>query len=148
MPNGKCYRHGGATPAGIASPHFKTGKDSKYLKHLPASFAPHFNVDNPHLIALIDELALVDAGMIELLERGKTRVTASLRRQLWDLVDRRGRLVAVESRRRNDFARFAKAILMAVATRIDDPKVRGQIQEDVLRILAISQVPMMTGEVA
>jgi len=30
MPNGRCRLHGGATPAGIASPHYKHGKYSKH----------------------------------------------------------------------------------------------------------------------
>lgn len=66
-----CRIHGGLTPEGIASPHFKNGEHSKLLKHLPPSLAPHFNPDNPRLIELREELALVDAGMIELLEQLK-----------------------------------------------------------------------------
>jgi hypothetical protein len=26
MPNGRCRMHGGATPGGVASPHFKQGR--------------------------------------------------------------------------------------------------------------------------
>jgi hypothetical protein len=35
MPNGRCRLHGGKTPAGIASPHWRHGRRSKYEKHLP-----------------------------------------------------------------------------------------------------------------
>lgn len=31
MKNGRCYLHGGKTPSGIESPHFKHGRYSKYL---------------------------------------------------------------------------------------------------------------------
>jgi len=61
MANGRCYFHGGATPAGIASAHFKTGKHSKYVSLLPADWAPHFHPDNPRIVELIEELALTDS---------------------------------------------------------------------------------------
>ena len=34
MQNGRCRKHGGATPHGIASPHFKTGLYSAYMPQL------------------------------------------------------------------------------------------------------------------
>ena len=33
MPNGKCSVHGGKTPGGIASPHYRHGRYSQYLPH-------------------------------------------------------------------------------------------------------------------
>lgn len=153
--------HGGPTPSGIASPHFKNGARSRYLKHLPAAWMPHFDTDSPNLVALTEELGVIEASIIDVLGRmqGAPRISAGLRKELDALFDRKARLVSVESRRRKDehemvardeFGRFAKALLMAVATRVDDPKVRGLIQEDVLRVLTISQVQLLTpaGEVA
>ncbi len=63
MGNGRCYFHGGATPAGIASANFKTGKHSKYLAWLPADFAPHFHPDHPRVVELIEELALTESSI-------------------------------------------------------------------------------------
>jgi hypothetical protein len=149
MPNGRCRMHGGTAPAGIASPHFKHGKRSKYLAHLPAAFAPHFDPNESNVVALTEELALIEAGVVEVLERvkDKQRITSTIRKELWDLVERKARLVAVESRRRKDehemvsreqFGRFASALLASVASNVPDPRTRGKIQEDALRILAIS----------
>lgn len=155
-----CRNHGGNTPAGIASPHFKHGNKSRYLQHLPASLAAHFDQDSKNLVALTEELAVIEARIIDVLDRmkGAAKITTVHRKELDDLFDRKARLVGVESRRRkdehemvarDDFSRFARALLMAVASRVDDAKVRGLIQEDVLRVLTISQVPMLTpGEVA
>lgn len=154
MPNGRCRMHGGPTPRGIASPHFKHGKDSRYLQHLPAALALHFDPDSPHLIQLGEELALLKAGIGAALQQlqASKRPSAKMQHAMWDLVDRLGRLIAIESRRRkdehemverSDFARFAKAVLLSVATHVDDPKIRGKIQEDALRVLAISQVPLI-----
>lgn len=154
MPNGKCYRHGGATPAGIASPHFKHGRDSRYLKHLPVSLALHFDPDSKNLVALTEELGVLEARIIDVLDRmkGAAKITTAHRKELDDLFDRKSRLVSVESRRRKDehemvardqFGRFAAALLGAVGMHVEDAKVRGLIQEDVLRVLALSQVPLL-----
>src|SRR5712692_4144500 len=63
MANGRCYFHGGATPAGIASANFKTGKHSKYFSLLPADLAPHFHPDNPRIVELSEELALTESSI-------------------------------------------------------------------------------------
>src|ERR1700681_3876915 len=63
MPNGRCYVHGGATPAGIASAHFQTGKHSKYFALLPADWAPHYHPDNPRIVELVEELALTESSI-------------------------------------------------------------------------------------
>lgn len=153
-----CRLHGGKSLAGISSPTFKHGKNSKYFAHLPDGMAAHFHPDDPKLIELREELALVDAGVVELLDRqqAQKRVSAKARKELWDLVERRSRLVAVESRRRKDehemveraeFGRFARAFLTAVATHIEDRALRAKIQDDALRILSISQVVLVAGDV-
>ena len=68
--------------------------------------------------------------------------------RLFDRVELRAKLVAVESKRRKDeqemvdralFGRFAKAVLLAVAGHIVDLRVRAAIQDDVLRTLGIVQ---------
>ena len=68
MPNGRCYRHGGATPSGPASPHFIHGR---YSAALPAGLAARFaeSISDPGLLELNAEIALVGARTEELLGR-------------------------------------------------------------------------------
>jgi hypothetical protein len=68
MRNGRCRLHGGATPAGLASPNFQTGRYSRYLPaHLLADFeAAKSDVE---LNECRDELALLDARMGQLAQR-------------------------------------------------------------------------------
>lgn len=68
LANGRCRFHGGKTPGGIASPHFKTGRYSKYL---PARLSDryHESLTDPDLLELRSEIAVLDARMGELIER-------------------------------------------------------------------------------
>jgi hypothetical protein len=60
--------HGGTTPSGIASPHFKDGRHSKVL---PTRLAAQYDAAqrDPDLLNLKHEIALVDARLAELVER-------------------------------------------------------------------------------
>jgi hypothetical protein len=147
--------HGGPTPSGIASPHFKTGEHSQVLKHLPPAWAPHFDATNPDAERLTNELHVLDAAIVDVYERMKAgkKITAVLKRELADLYDRKGRLVAIDSRRRKDehemvsrdrFGEFARAFLQVLVLHISDRQLLGKIQADALRVLAISQVPLVT----
>ena len=64
----KCRMHGGSSLAGIASPTFKTGR---YSKHLPSHLAARYGevLDDPELMALRDEVALIGTRQTELLDR-------------------------------------------------------------------------------
>lgn len=68
MENGRCRIHGGKTPVGIASPQTKHGRYSKYL---PARLAGKYeqSQNDPDLLALRDEVSIVDSRIAELLER-------------------------------------------------------------------------------
>lgn len=74
MSNGRCYRHGGATPSGLASPHFI---HRRYSEALPAGLAPRFaaSKSDPDLLELRAEIALIDARIEELLARVQTQET-------------------------------------------------------------------------
>lgn len=67
MPNGRCRRHGGLSLAGAASPSFKTGAYSKYL---PQRLLTHYEagLSNPRLLELKEQIALVDARIVEQLQ--------------------------------------------------------------------------------
>jgi hypothetical protein len=66
-----CYHHGGKTPIGPGSPHFRTGSFSKFL---PSRMAADFNVamGDPELVSLRKEIATVDARIIDVLKRVDT----------------------------------------------------------------------------
>lgn len=71
MANGRCRLHGGLTPFGPASPHWKTGRSSKVLPlRLRADY--HAALADPDLLALRDDLALVTARLNDLLTRVDT----------------------------------------------------------------------------
>lgn len=71
MPNGKCRVHGGTTPKGLASPHLKTGRYSKYL---PARLADRYQESkaDARLLELREEVSLVDSRLTDLLQRVDT----------------------------------------------------------------------------
>lgn len=62
-----CRFHGGATPAGLASPHWQTGR---YSRHAPSRLAARIEaaIADPALMSLKDEAALVSAQIAEVLE--------------------------------------------------------------------------------
>lgn len=68
MENGRCRVHGGMSPKGVASPHFKTGRYSKWV---PERLQDKYQtaLGDANLLSLRDELALVDARLAELLGR-------------------------------------------------------------------------------
>lgn len=72
LPNStRCKYHGGMSPKGIASPHFKTGKYSKYMpERLLERY--HDAVADPALLELDHEIALVDSRLADLLTRVDT----------------------------------------------------------------------------
>ncbi len=70
MMNGRCRIHGGLSPKGAASPHTITGKYSKYL---PQSLGKSYeaSLKDPDLLKLHNDIALVDARVIDLLTQLK-----------------------------------------------------------------------------
>lgn len=75
MPNGRCYRHGGASLAGVASGTFKTGRYSKYM---PARLLDRYTeaISDPELLALRDDIGLLDTRLgqvVNALETGESR---------------------------------------------------------------------------
>lgn len=68
MANGKCRLHGGLTPCGINSPHYKDGKYSKYLpSHLKSDYEAA--VSDPELLSLRDDVALYESMQKEQVRR-------------------------------------------------------------------------------
>jgi len=63
-----CRWHGGLTPRGVASPHYKHGRYSKYV---PTRLMERYveSVHDPELLNLSAEIALVDARVADVLGR-------------------------------------------------------------------------------
>ena len=81
MANGRCRLHGGATPAGVANANFQHGRYSKYA---PAALADRYEAarHDPDRLAMLDELALVDARIGLVLERVDEGAAPSLWRRI------------------------------------------------------------------
>lgn len=71
MPNGRCHKHGGATPSGVASASFKHGR---FSKHLPERLAAEYAAArrDPELLAVREDIALLSARQCDLLGRVDT----------------------------------------------------------------------------
>ncbi len=143
-----CLVHGGKTPRGAASPHFKTGRYSRSLPgHLLATYEDARR--DPRLLSLRDELALTDAMLAETLsqldddssEAKERRVFRQVRR----LIDQRRRLVETEVKhivlaREMMTAEEAMTLLGAVVeivTRyLPDLKARAAIAEEINALIS------------
>jgi hypothetical protein len=68
MANHRCYRHGGATPNGIAANNYQ-GKG--YSKYLPQRVLQDYNyaLNDPALLELRGEMALIEARMSDVLRQ-------------------------------------------------------------------------------
>lgn len=91
MENGRCRLHGGATPKGIASPHFKTGKSSKYI-YLPKNYAPRLeNTITDFITNLEESIAIQKALETRYLEKlgtnESTEAWSKLRKAVSDYDD-------------------------------------------------------------
>jgi len=75
-----CYIHGGKSPIGPGSPHFRTGKYSKFLPSRMAADA-EASLKDETLLELRDAIAATDARIIDLLKRVDAGEAGSLWRQ-------------------------------------------------------------------
>ena len=78
MPNGRCDRHGGKTPVGYDLPQTKHAKYSKYIPTRMLEQHEAF-LNDPERLSLVNEIALIDARIADLL----TRVDTGESGRLW-----------------------------------------------------------------
>ena len=104
MQNGRCRMHGGKHPKGLASPHYKTGKYSRYL---PARLTARYEeaVSDPALLELRGDIALTDARLADLLSRVDTGESGALWQALQAL-----RLDVITYKRAGDTVKMAEAL--------------------------------------
>lgn len=90
-----CRYHGGASPSGLASPNFKHGR---YSKVLPANLVGKYHeaLEDTELVAMRDELALIDTRLGTLLERIDTAEDGTRWMQLGNRYDELIGLLAAE----------------------------------------------------
>ena len=143
-----CLAHGGKTPRGVASPHFKDGRYSRSLPgHLLATYEEALR--DPRLLSLRDEVALTDAMISELLSQIDDTTAEAKERQIFRqvrrLIDQRRRLVETEVQhivlaREMVTAEEMHALMHAMAaivTRyVPDPTDRQAIAEEVHALLS------------
>jgi hypothetical protein len=65
----KCYKHGGTTPVGVASPHFRHGRRSRYARDVPKEIASGYRsaLKDEKLLSMDEEVAVLQGRVGELL---------------------------------------------------------------------------------
>lgn len=139
-----CLAHGGKTPRGAASPHFKTGRYSRSLPgHLVAAYEQALH--DPTLLSLRDEIALSEAMLATLLQQldespDNPAKDRRIFRQVMQQIDLKRRLVETEVRHivlarevmTTDEAMALVGAMVAIVTKyLPDPKDRAAIAEDI-----------------
>jgi len=89
----RCRLHGGLTPSGFASPHFRHGK---YSRHLSGAFAEAFatRLDDPELLSLRDDIAIADTRLLELVGQAQSDSSAANWKRCGELVREYDRIKA------------------------------------------------------
>jgi hypothetical protein len=102
----KCHYHGGATPRGEASPHWRSGR---HARHLPERLLARYAEAeaDPKMLEQRDELALIDARIADLLSIADTGESGQAWRAMRDL----WRQAAGNPEARDDLLRQIGAIL-------------------------------------
>jgi hypothetical protein len=142
-----CRLHGGATPRGIASTHWRTGA---YSRDVPSRLLARFRrgLADPELIGCTRELALCDARIGEVLA-ALPPTPAESDRESWGellaLIEQRRRLAESERRRREALGNYittsqalalAGALTQAVTELVPDAGVRGRIAARIEALLS------------
>ncbi len=125
-----CYHHGGKTPRGVSSPHFKTGRWSKDLPTRLAALYAETQTDDT-LLSLRDDIRLIDTLIVnkfDKLESGESGEAWGLMRKSVDALQ-----LALD---REDYAGLAKAIRdmrdvidMRVAHYATEAEIRSQLDQ-------------------
>lgn len=148
--------HGGNIPTGPALPQFKTGR---YSKHLPARLADRYHeaLADSELLAVRDDVALLDSHLAELLDRLHTddaMASVGTWGTVRDLLEQRRKLVETEQRRLVTMqqmitAEQAVALLGAVAgviqRHVTDRAILGAISADLAALTLVGRLGERAG---
>lgn len=142
--------HGGKTPAGIVSPHWKTGERSRYAPggKFGDRYARH--LADLNYLALDAEMALLTARVEELVEEAGMD-TVEGRAEIVALIEQRRKLAETEGKRvkmaadtltGEQRALFGRLVLEAVRRHVPDLRVVAAIQDEVLRAVQATMQPV------
>lgn len=145
MGNGRCRMHGGSSPSGLAHPNTKHGR---YSKHIPTqlSEAYHAAVNDPDLLALHQEIALVDAKVMHLLDLLAIAPSPRDWRELMNWIEQRRKLVESERKRLESGAQMIsadQAMMLIVALNevvneyVSDPAERAAVGAALSRLASV-----------
>jgi hypothetical protein len=141
-----CRFHGGLTPRGVASPHWR---GQGYSKDLPTRLADRYRmaVEDPELLELRSSVALVDARIGEVLAslpEEPSEVDPDTWRELLVLLEQRRKTVETERRREetlqlhmsaNQAIAFVSALMTAVVECVTDLRERQALAQRVEYLL-------------
>lgn len=136
-----CRLHGGATPRGIDSPHFKHGR---YSKAMPDRLLEQYETSrrDPDLITMRDDISLIDTRIMDQLQLAEADPV--IWDSITDLIEKRRKLCETERRRLYALqttmtAEQAMAMITAlidiIRRHISDPDTRAAIVADIRGIL-------------
>jgi hypothetical protein len=121
-----CRLHGGLTPGGIASPHFKNRGRSKYLPaRMLASYNEALAVKS---LSLRQDVAVIEARIVDLL----TRVDAGESGQLWQDL-RKLATDMLTAREQQDYARVA-VLLTDLVQQVEKGAADHQLWEEIITL--------------
>jgi len=138
-----CLAHGGRTPRGVASPHFKTGRYSRSLPgHLVADYERALN--DPRLLSLRGEIAVNEAMLVTMLQQlgddpNQPARDRRIFRQINRHIDLKRRLVETEVRHMvlahemmpaEEVLALVQAMIGIMKRYVPDPKDRQAIAEE------------------
>ena len=119
-----CQVHGGATPRGIASPHYK---DGRYSKVLPTRLAARYMEAqrDPALLELREDVALLDARLADLLARVDTGESGAIWQSL--AAARKEAIDAKQAGKQEEQAKALNTIMQLISQGHADYRAWGEV---------------------
>ena len=141
-----CRLHGGATPRGIDSPHFKHGR---YSKAVPDRLIEQYEASrtDPDLITMRDDISLTDARIMD--QIGLADADPVIWDSITDLIEKRRKLCETERRRLYDLQTtmtaeqamtMITALINIISHYINDSVIRDAIVRDIRDIIQDQKV--------
>jgi hypothetical protein len=115
----KCQSHGGKTPSGMASPHFK---DGRHIRSLPTRLISNYqaSLQDKDLLSLRYEIALIDTrtqellGQIDAQESGRLWQVLKDNMSKFDSIQRRAASLPDGEARKTELAREMSEVLSTI----------------------------------
>ncbi len=148
----RCKLHGGATPRGMASPHFKTGKYSKYLPDRLIRRYEEASSDKT-LVSFREDLALLQCRITQLLDQLGTVEPGSeeennLWKQVGEMLEKRIKVAQAERKRLvemgqmmsvEEIRNLANSLAQIVRNNVKDPKQLAAISDQIRQLMGESE---------